>query len=234
MEGHAKNAKNNANCRTKQLNSYTKSQHNAMTTTNPKKKKKKWDLLEKLSKVCSQIVLKCLYLARIGWWTWYFMGSEQTCSCSYNMDHILWQTVRAFDLLHSSHMWIQARLLCGKHSTTMHIRIVSRFWFCRRPRRLKINIRWTLVQFWKSNICAKKQTSVSHSSTEAETVSLDADFRMDGIPALDLWDLVIEVFISSPNQINKSKDQESQRKKPVAEHHTPHEKPKSNPARQSE
>ena len=55
----------------------------------------------------------------------------------------------------------------------------------------------------------KKQTSVSHNSTEAEIISLDASLRMDGIPALDLWDMVIEVD-SSPNQINKSKDQESQ------------------------
>ena len=31
--------------------------------------------------------------------------------------------------------------------------------------------------------------------------------RMDGIPALDLWDLVIEVFHSSPNQFNNTKDQ---------------------------
>ena len=51
----------------------------------------------------------------------------------------------------------------------------------------------------------KKQTSVSHCSTEAEIVSLDAGSRMDGIPALDLWDLVIEVFLSSPNQLKKSK-----------------------------
>ena len=43
----------------------------------------------------------------------------------------------------------------------------------------------------------KKQTSVSHSSTEAELVSLDAGLRMDGIPALDLWDLVIEALRSS-------------------------------------
>ena len=56
----------------------------------------------------------------------------------------------------------------------------------------------------------KKQTSVSHSSTEAEVISLDAGLRMDGIPALDLWEFVIEVFHSPPNQINKSKDQESQ------------------------
>ena len=52
----------------------------------------------------------------------------------------------------------------------------------------------------------KKQTSVSLSSTEAEVISLDAGLRMDGIPALDLWDLVIEVFHSSPNQTNKTKD----------------------------
>ena len=31
-------------------------------------------------------------------------------------------------------------------------------------------------------------------------------FRRDGIPALDLWDLGIQVFHSSPNQLKKSKD----------------------------
>ena len=30
--------------------------------------------------------------------------------------------------------------------------------------------------------------------------------RMDDIPALDLWDLVIEVFHSSPSKTNKTKD----------------------------
>ena len=34
----------------------------------------------------------------------------------------------------------------------------------------------------------KKQTSVSHSSTEAEIISLDAGLRMDGVLALDLCD----------------------------------------------
>ena len=34
----------------------------------------------------------------------------------------------------------------------------------------------------------KKQTSVSHSSTEAGIISLDAGLRMDGFPALDLLD----------------------------------------------
>ena len=40
----------------------------------------------------------------------------------------------------------------------------------------------------------KKQTSVSHSSTESEIISLDAELRSDGIPALDLWDLIVSVL----------------------------------------
>ena len=40
----------------------------------------------------------------------------------------------------------------------------------------------------------KNQTSVSHSSTESEIISLDAGLRLDGIPALDLWDLIVSVL----------------------------------------
>ena len=40
----------------------------------------------------------------------------------------------------------------------------------------------------------KKQTSVSHSSTESEIISLDAGLRLDGIPALDLWCLIVLVL----------------------------------------
>ena len=72
------------------------------------------------------------------------------------MDKSLWQTLGAFDLLHSSHMWIQAILLCGKHSTTMQIRIVSRLWFCRRPWRFEIYFGWNIVHFRKSHVRTKK------------------------------------------------------------------------------
>ena len=39
----------------------------------------------------------------------------------------------------------------------------------------------------------KKQTSVSHRLTESEISSLDAGLRLDGIAALDLWDLIVAV-----------------------------------------
>ena len=40
----------------------------------------------------------------------------------------------------------------------------------------------------------KKQKSVSHSSTESEIISLDTALRLDGLPALELWDLIVSVF----------------------------------------
>ena len=40
----------------------------------------------------------------------------------------------------------------------------------------------------------KKQTAVSHSSTESEVISLDTGLRLDGLPALELWDLIVSVF----------------------------------------
>ena len=46
----------------------------------------------------------------------------------------------------------------------------------------------------------KKQTSVSHSSTEPEIISLDAGLRKDGIPTLDLWDLIVAVLHGNTHQ----------------------------------
>ena len=41
---------------------------------------------------------------------------------------------------------------------------------------------------------------MSDISTESEIISLDAGLRMDGITALDLWDVVMEVLHSSNNK----------------------------------
>ena len=56
------------------------------------------------------------------------------------------------------------------------------------------------MHFWKSYICSsiswmcKKQTAVSRSSTESEIISLDTGLRLDGLPALELWYLIVSVF----------------------------------------
>ena len=66
----------------------------------------------------------------------------------------------------------------------------------------------------------KKQTSVSHSSTDSEIISLDAGLRLDGIPALDLWDLIVFVLgntIQTPDRsgqpvVNGDKEQGSNKR----------------------
>ena len=46
----------------------------------------------------------------------------------------------------------------------------------------------------------KKQTAVSHSSAEAGVISLDAGLKMEGIPALTLWDQVQEVLLTCTSE----------------------------------
>ena len=48
------------------------------------------------------------------------------------------------------------------------------------------------------------QTSFSHSSTESEIISLYAGLRLDGIPALDLWDLIVSVFGNTTQNHDRS------------------------------
>ena len=50
----------------------------------------------------------------------------------------------------------QTKLLCGKHSTTLQMRIVSRLWFRRRPWRLEVNIRRNSLHFRKSHVRINK------------------------------------------------------------------------------
>ena len=94
-----------------------------------------------LSTVCSQIVLKCLQLARIGRRSDILWSVK--CACYDKMDKISWQ-VNISNIV----LW--------EHSTTIQIRTVSRLWFCRRLWTLKINIRRNSVHFRKSHVCANK------------------------------------------------------------------------------
>ena len=61
----------------------------------------------------------------------------------------------------------------------------------------------------------KKQTAVSHSSTESEIISLDTGLRLDGLPALELWDLIVSV-LGSVSQIS---DRSGQPDNDVHKHH---------------
>ena len=61
----------------------------------------------------------------------------------------------------------------------------------------------------------KKQTAVSHSSTESEIISLDAGLRLDGLPALELWDLIVSVL----GNVSRNSDRSGRPVNDVNKHH---------------
>ena len=63
-------------------------------------------------------------------------------------------------------------------------------------------------------IC-KKQTAISHSSSEAEVIALDAAVRLEGIPCLTLWSTILTVFAGTDtNETSVSKSKSSHNKQP--------------------
>ena len=85
----------------------------------------------KISKACSRIVLKCLYLARIGRKN-LFMVCRKTCTSCRKMGSSLWQTLSSFDLLYSSHEWSQTILSCGQHGSALSTGFIPRLRLCWR------------------------------------------------------------------------------------------------------
>ena len=66
----------------------------------------------------------------------------------------------------------------------------------------------------------KKQTAVSHSSTESEIISLDTGLRLDGLPALELWDLLVSVL----GKISRVSDRSGKPESDEHKHHKSHNK----------
>ena len=153
----------------------------------------RWRIVKSMLSNCSEMLILGSH-----WKTWYSMVSEQTCTIDHKMDQSMLQTIISFDLWHSSYMWVPTVLSCGKHCQTMQVGTASRLRFCRRS--WGLNTSGGTLCFFGSHTfvpiswMCKNQTSVSHSWTESEIISLNAGLRLDGLPALELWDLIVSVL----------------------------------------
>ena len=68
-------------------------------------------------------------------------------------------------------------------------------------------------------IC-KKQTAVSHSSIESEIISLDTGLRLNMLPALELWDLIVSVL----GNVSRVSDRSGKPDNDVKKHQKSHKK----------
>ena len=108
-----------------------------------------------LSNTCSQIVLKCLYLARIGrpdiLWSVNKLArsiTKWTKACDKRFSRLISYTHHTCDYKQYCHV--------GRHCTTMQAGSVSGLWFCRRSWRLENNNRRSSVHFRESHVCSQK------------------------------------------------------------------------------
>ena len=151
-----------------------------------------------LSQVCFQMVLKCLYLARIG---------RPDIPWSVNkLARSITKWTKARDkrlnrLISHIHHTCEYKQYCYVGNTAKQCRLglFQDSNFAGDLEDSKSTSGGTLWVFGSHTFVpiswmCKKQTSVSHSSTESEIISLDAGLRLDGIPPLDLWDLIVSVL----------------------------------------
>ena len=167
-----------------------------------------------LSKECSQIVLKCLYLARIGrpdilWSVNKFARSitKWTKACEKRLSRLISYIHHTFDYkqyCHVENTAKQCRLGLSQDSDFAgdleDSESTSGGTLCIFGSHTFVPISWM----------RKKQTSVSHCSTESEIISLDAGIRLDGIPALDLRDLIVAVLHGNTNQNDQVREDPSE------------------------
>ena len=182
--------------RTRRLSNSTKYPlHASMTTTS---KKKKQNLLENCQMHALKLFSNVLYVARIGrpdiLWSVNKLARSMT----------KWTKAcdkRLFRLISYIHHTCEYKQYCHVGNTVKQCRLglFQDSDFAGDLEDSKSTSGGTLCIFGShtfvpiSWIC-KKQTSVSHSSTESEIISLDTGLRLDGLPALELWDLIVSVF----------------------------------------
>ena len=177
-----------------------------------------------LSQVCSQIVLKCLYLARIGrldkQWSVNKLArsiKKWTKACDKRVNRLIsyiHHTCEYKQYCHVGNTAKQCRLGLFQHSDFAgdleDSKSTSGRTLCIFGSHTFVPISW---------MC-KKQTAVSHSSTESEIISLDTGLRLDGLPALELWDLIVSVLGNVLRVSDRSGKPESDDHK----HHKSHNK----------
>ena len=155
-----------------------------------------------LSHVCSQIVLKCLYLARIGrpdiLWSVNKLArsiTKWTKACVKRLNR----------LISYIHHTCEYKQYCHVGNTAKQCRLglFQDSDFARDLEDSKSTSGGTLCVLGSHTLVpiswmCKKQTAVSHSSTESEIISLDTGLRLDGLPALELRDLIVSVLGDVP------------------------------------
>ena len=177
-----------------------------------------------LPHVCFQIVLKYLYFARIGrpdiLWSVNKLArsiTKWTKACDKRLNRLISKILHTCEYKQYCHV--------GNTAKQCRLGLFQDSDFAGDLEDSKSTSGGTLCvlgshTFVPISWMCKKQTAVSHSSTESEIISLDTGLRLDGLLALELWDLIVSALGNVSRISDRSEKPESDEHK----HHKSHNK----------
>ena len=187
-----------ANLRIKQLNNYFKSQRHAWMTIILKTKK--MDLLENYLLFAHKLFWNvCIWLVLVG--PIFFVVCEQTNLhvLSLSGRELVTNVWRVWSRTFIAHVNSNNNVMWVILQNNADWDCFKTLWLRWRSWRFEIHFWRNILCFWKSHISSTKldvqeTNCVSHSSTESLIISLDTAPRLKGLPALELWDLIVSVL----------------------------------------
>ena len=165
-------------------------------------KEEKMKSVGEVSQVCSQIVLKCLYLARIGrpdiLWSVNKLArsiTKWTKACDKRLNRLISYIHHTSEYKQYCHV--------GNTAKQCRLGLFQDSDFAGDLEDSKSTSGGTLcifgsIRLFQSVGCVRNK--LQFSSTESEIICFDAGLRLDGIPALDLWDLIVAVLHGNTHQ----------------------------------
>ena len=180
--------------------------------------------VRELSIVCSRIVLKCLYLVRIGrpdiLWSVNKLArsiTKWTKACDKRLNRLISYIHHTCEYKQDCHV--------GNTAKQCRLGLFQDSDFAGDLEDSKSTSGGTLCVFGSHTFVpiswmCKKQIAVSHSSTESEIISLDTGLRLDGLPALELWDPIVFVL----GNVSRVSDRSGKPESDDHKHHKSHNK----------
>ena len=156
------------------------------------------------NRICWRIVKymlsNCSEMSVFGssWWTWYLVVCEQACACYHKMNQSLRQTLASFDFFHSiTHENLSNIVMCNAGWDCFRTPILQEILRIQNLHQVEHCAFWEVIHLFEEVGCARNKRQCLTALQNQRSFLWMRGLRLEGLPALDLWDLIVSVLGST-------------------------------------